>query len=376
MRSSYIRLAVEIGSIFEAGGAWRQQPYWRGLDEVMALSKRYRLPVVGVLYVTPSQLSTCPTAAEPGKCPPTDPKRYAGLVGAIAAHARGVIRHWEVLNEPDGSWAFQGSPAQYAWMLRRSYDRIKAVAPEDRVLIGGVMSPGSRGWLDRVFDTAGADARRRFDVANVHLRGTVDSLAWGVRTFRDFFSRYGFRGPLWVTEHGYPGETRYQRDVDYRGGEAAQARYLRQSLPTLVRGGASQVFVTVRDSTRAEFGDSEFASEGLLHVGEAPSYPVRRKRAFELVRWLGGLWPKLPATRRDLEAWRKRLGVNRARARRYKRLAKRERRLVRRYLSRGRPRLAAMHRRRFRRYTARARRYAAAVRRLRALIAGYSEGPS
>src|SRR3954468_5444114 len=128
MGSSYIRLAVEIGPMFEAGRGWRQQAYWLGLDEVIALSRKYRLPVVGVLYDTPTPLSTCPTAPGPGKCPPTDYTRYGNLAGAIAGHARGVIRHWEVLNEPDGTGASGGSAGQYAWMLRRASDAIKSAA--------------------------------------------------------------------------------------------------------------------------------------------------------------------------------------------------------------------------------------------------------
>src|SRR4051794_21748309 len=330
MGSSYIRLAVEIGPIFEAGSGWRSHPDWRGLDEVIALSRSYRLPVVGVLYDTPTPLSTCPKVPGPGKCPPTDYTRYANLAGAIAGRARGVIRHWEVLNEPDGNWAFRGSAGQYAWMLRRASDAIKSAAPEDRVLIGGVMSVGSRDWLARVFDTPGADARRRFDIANVHLRGSVHSLSSAMQGFRDLFARYGFHGPLWVTEHGYPGDTRYQRDPGYRGGEVAQARYLRQSLPTLLRSGAGQVFVTLRDSTAAEYGDSEFASEGVLHVGDTAPYGARRKPAFALTRWLVGVWPDVPATRRDLDVWRKRLGADRKLARHFKKLVGLERRRIRR----------------------------------------------
>lgn len=386
MRSSYIRLAVEVGPIFEAGSHWRQQPDWAGLDQVISLSRSYHLPVVGVLYATPGQLSSCPHAADPGKCAPTDYGRYGGLAGAIAAHARGVIHHWEVVNEPDGNWAFRGTPGQYAWMLRRAYDGIKSVAPEDRVAIGGVMSPGSRDWLTHVFDTPGADARHRFDIANVHLRGTVDSLSWGMQQFRGFFARYGFHGPLWVTEHGYPGETRYQRDPRYRGGEPAQARYLRQALPTLVRAGADQVFITLRDATAAEFGDSEFASEGVLHVGGAAPYPSRRKPAFGLTRWLAGLWPNVPATRRELDGWRVALGVDLQRARRLKRRVARERRLVRRYLARSHharsraarrwnTRRARDHKRRLRRFRARGARYSAAARHLRSMIAAYREGP-
>lgn len=386
MGSSYIRLDVEIGPIFASGSGWRQSPDWRGLDEVAALSRRYRLPVVGVLRSTPAPLSSCPTAHDPGLCAPTSYSLYGSLAGAIAAHARGVIRHWEVLNEPDGSWAFHGSPGQYAWMLRRAYDAIKSVAPEDRVLLGGVMGPGSRGWLARVFATAGTDARHRFDLANAHLRGTVDHVRWGTARFREFFAGYGFHGPLWVTEHGYPGETRFQRDPSYRGGEPAQARYLRQSLPTLVRAGAGQVFVTLRDSSAAEFGDSEYASEGVLHIGDSSPFPIRRKQAFALTRWLTGLWPKLPATRLDLDRWRVELAEHERLARRYTRLARRERKLARRYAARARKArrararrrlgsIARGHRRRLRRYAGRARYQLAAARRLRSRIAGYREGP-
>jgi hypothetical protein len=119
--------------------------------------------------------------------------------------------------------------------------------------------------------------------------------------FRGFFSGHGFRGPLWVTEHGYPGDTRFQPDPHYSGGEPAQARYLRQSIPTLIRAGARQVFVTLRDSFHAEFGDSKFASEGVVHVDDAAPYQTRRKPAFALTNRLSSLWPTLPATQRELE---------------------------------------------------------------------------
>ena len=138
---------------------------------MLALSRRYRLPVVGVLRMTPAPLSSCPAAPDPGKCPPNDYGRYGSLAAQIAAHARGVIRHWEVVNEPDMRWAFSGTTSQYAWMLRATYDAIKAIASEDQVLLGGMTTrQASRAWLARVFATPEADAAHRFDVANVHLR--------------------------------------------------------------------------------------------------------------------------------------------------------------------------------------------------------------
>jgi hypothetical protein len=203
MGAAYIRLDVEIGPIFERGG-WRQQPDWSKLDEVLSLSAQYQLPVVAVLRSTPAQLSTCPNDPDPGRCAPTDYERYGRLAAAIASHARGVIRYWELLNEPDRRWAYHGTASDYAWTLGRTYDAIKSVAPEDQVLVGAITSPRSLGWLSQVFDTPGADALRRFDIANVHLRGTLDSLSQAMARFRRFFSDHGFRGPLWSPSTGPP----------------------------------------------------------------------------------------------------------------------------------------------------------------------------
>jgi hypothetical protein len=80
----------------------------------------------------------------------------------------------------------------------------------------------------------------------------------GVPKWRRRLAAGGFHGPVWVTEHGYPAETKYQWDPDYRGGAGAQARYLAASLPRLLRR-AARVFVTLRDSR-----GGPWASEGLL----------------------------------------------------------------------------------------------------------------
>jgi hypothetical protein len=81
------------------------------------------------------------------------------------------------------------------------------------------------------------------------------------------------RVPLWVTEHGYPGDSAYQCDPRFRGGEAAQAAYLRRSLPALSRAGAARVFVTLRDNLAGAW-----ASEGLL--GGPPCTPRYKPAAW------------------------------------------------------------------------------------------------
>jgi hypothetical protein len=102
-----------------------------------------------------------------------------------------------------------------------------------------------KGGLPFLRRAIAADAR--FDIGNIHLRGT--KLHAQAERAAHFFGQR----PLWVTEHGYPSHPDPQ----------AQVRHLRNSLPALGAGGADRVFVMLRDID--EFGlDSPFASEGIL----------------------------------------------------------------------------------------------------------------
>ena len=116
------------------------------------------------------------------------------------------------MNEPDGDWAFEGTPEEYAAMLSAAYDGIKARVPDAQVVLGGLMRPHEPGWLERVFATPGADAIHKFDIANVHLRGPVDAVVRRYGEFRAWLGAHGFDGPLWVTEHGYPADPAFQVD--------------------------------------------------------------------------------------------------------------------------------------------------------------------
>ena len=277
--ADYIRVDVELSAIFpRAGGA----PDWRELDRVIRLSRQYSLPVDGIILSIPPWLSNCPSnPREAPLCAPRDIATYAQLAGQVAAHARGTIRYWEIGNEPDESWAFKGGPESYARMLGSAHDAIKRTVPEAHVLMGGVGHPRSRGWADRVFATPGADAARKFDIGSVHIRGPLRDLAPQLRRWRRTLSAHGFHGQIWVTEHGYPSQTRHQDDPSLRGGLAAQAAYLRRSIPLLAGAGAGQVFVTLRDNL-----GGRWASEGALDIGGPPAYAVRRKPAFDAVRRL------------------------------------------------------------------------------------------
>jgi hypothetical protein len=268
MHASAIRLDVAPALIFPGRAA---APDYTGLDEVMALSQQYGLRVVSDLFTIPPWLANCPAASDqsaPARCGTNDLSDYGSMIRQIVTHADPVLRDWEIWNEPDSGEYFNGTPQQYANMLRTAHDVIKQVDPQANVLLGGISGPGGIGWLDQVFAAPGADAVHAFDVANVHQRGQLVSLAPAIAVWRLFLAARGFTGPLWVTEQGYPSDPAYQYDPAYHSGPASQAAFLSASIPTLVDAGASEVFVTERDNL-----SGPFASEGLLG-GDVSDPPV------------------------------------------------------------------------------------------------------
>ena len=291
--AEFVRVDVQLNDVFENDtGGPAPAPDWRGLDEVIRLAQRYRVKVLAILLNPPSWISTCRERwPEHVRCPVTDPAQFGRLAGEIAAHAGTAIDHWEVINEPDGQWAFEGSAEDYARMLVASHSAIKARAPRDQVVFGGVMRPHEPAWLERVLAMPGA--ARSFSIANVHLRGPVDAVVNRFHEFRGRLAARGFTGPVWVTEHGYPADPAFQTDPAFRDGDPGQARYLTQSLVGLGEAGAGQIFVTLRDLG----GFGEYATEGVEHLVEAPGYAVQRRPAFAAVRRLADNWQQVMAWR-------------------------------------------------------------------------------
>lgn len=287
MHASWIRVDVAVPSVVVGSQGERD---WSGLDEYAVLARRYHLRVLGVLVGTPWWLASCPpgtSAPEFYRCPPSDLAEWASNVGDIARHAGSSIDHWEVLNEPDGAWAFHGSAAQYGEMLVAASNVIKQANPSATVVLGGTMGPGSRAWLAEALSVPGTAAA--FDVASLHVRCKLDRVRGQIRRWRRFFAGVGFRGPLWVTEHGYPSDPAQQFDPAFRGGEVGQADYLVHSVPALLSAGARVVFVTERDNL-----GGMFASEGVLGgtvADPAPAVPqiVRKRAARRLRGWVQSL---------------------------------------------------------------------------------------
>lgn len=326
--AAYIRVAINVPAIFAPDRYGPHHgllglilnpkptatgPDWSGMDDVARLSRLYRLPVLGTLIGSSEPAASCPASVNAvGSCPPADSRRWASQVAQVAARYRSVIDHYEVWNEPDSHTAFGDAPGSYAHLLTDSYGSIKAKDAHARVLLGGSLYPATRGsaWLSRVFGTRGVRAAAAFDIGSIHLRGNVSDMVVNMRRRAAFYRSWGRRVPMWITEHGYPGDKHWQIDPFYRGGEVQQARYLSESLPTLALAGASQVFVTLRD-----FGPGPFESEGIVRGNGTRASPFQLKPAWAAVRSAALHWPVGHFKRKYVRARGQARGLHRRRYR-------------------------------------------------------------
>jgi hypothetical protein len=300
--ASIIRLDIALANVFLNPHG---PPDWSGVDQYMLLARRYHLRVLADLLATPWYLAACPSgtpAVDSYRCAPTSAAAWGRDAGLIAAHTRSVIDDFEIINEPDGAWAFLGTPQQYAQILAASYDQIHAADPHARVALGGIMNVADKAWIDRMLATRGTDAIHRFDIANIHVRTTAARAAPTVAGWRRYFAAKGFTGPLWVTETGYPADPTFQTDPGYRDGPASQARWMRAVVRAMLHAGATIVFVTERDAL-----SGRYASEGVLQSGDPltadPQYT--RRLSFYAVRALAEsrLLRRADADRYTIRGW-------------------------------------------------------------------------
>lgn len=140
-----------------------------------------------------------------------DPANYWGRFAyGLASRYRSQIRHWEVWNEPDLTWFWSGSPAEYARLLQVAYQAIKSACPECRVLFGGLAFYANPDFYRRAFtaianDPAASQHDYFFDALSLHLYSRPSSIVDVTNVVRaDMRQRLSVERPIWLTETGVP----------------------------------------------------------------------------------------------------------------------------------------------------------------------------
>ncbi len=177
------------------------------------------------------------------------------------------------------SWA---RPQQYGRLVTATSAAVKAAAPAATVVLAGTQDPGAggRAWLASALTVPGAD--RAFDVASIHLRGTVERMQRRLAELRA-----QLRVPVWVTEHGRAAEPDGQAAA---GGVPAALAARRWQ-----RSGAGRVYVTLLDAP-----PGPYESEGIVAGRGEPGQSLAPRQAYGVVReqarrWAGQTFESDPA---------------------------------------------------------------------------------
>ncbi len=144
---------------------------------------------------------------------PCDTQKYQDFVSALVERYDGdgnddfddllyPIRYWEVSNEPEmqgeGLTFFQGTPEDYATLLKITAEAIRASDANAFVVQGGAAGAGQKTWdfWNKVFAVVGVS--ETFDIANIHSLGSSEDLY--VQDWKNILKAHGIDKPIWVTE--------------------------------------------------------------------------------------------------------------------------------------------------------------------------------
>ena len=181
---------------------------WDRLDAVLDLAQRHKVDVLYTFGRTPQWASSSPNQRcgyDPGACmPPSRMENWDNFVRAIATHARGRIKYWEIWNEPNQSEYWSGDVRSLVTMAGHAYAIIKSIDPAAQILtpsaVGGVRDTPA--WMDSYFAAGGGPFT---DIVAFHGYGKTPAVPEYVVGLLDavetVLTKFGQSDkPLWDTE--------------------------------------------------------------------------------------------------------------------------------------------------------------------------------
>jgi polysaccharide biosynthesis protein PslG len=210
----------------EAGIAWNREEIrwdmvisprtgqftWEFSDEAINKSLNRGINVLILLAYNRDNSKTMPNLDE-----------WSKYVSAVVNRYKDRVKHWQIWNEPDDNTFLRGaSPLDYARLLARSYEVIKAIDPSAQVVTAGV-SGFAVPWLEQMLAAGGAG---KFDILAVHpyvsFPASPESKYWRENQlgyFLAFAARNG-NPPVWITEIGWatagnPASVSASKQADY-----------------------------------------------------------------------------------------------------------------------------------------------------------------
>lgn len=215
-------------------------------DPVVASDSAQGLATLGILIGTPGWAVA--SGQKPGNgvpaglyLDPSDPRNlWAAYVRGTVSHYSGQVAAWEIWNEPDLSFFWNGTPRDYFRLLKVARVVIDSLDPTAKVVMAGMVAP-DLGFFTKVLDASRADPgwgdnNGFFDITAWHAYGPARSVYDNVGRIRALLQLHGEGDkPIWVTEDGFPSSN--------PNGEPRQAAYVLQTVAYALAAGAAKVLV-------------------------------------------------------------------------------------------------------------------------------------
>ena len=206
MRSWDVTPGLAWFNLNTAAGVYNFTP----LDEFLDVSQSRGADVVYTFGRTPLWASSQKTKAGSytvGQCAPaTSITDWDNFVTAIATHAKGRIKYWELWDEPNNPGTYCGDMPTFITMVQHAYQIIKGIDPTATVLSPSSSSTGGPAWMSWFLNSGGGQS---FDVLAVH--GYWSTTAEDIRTvygkYQPLLAAHGMSNkPMWDTETSWAGD--------------------------------------------------------------------------------------------------------------------------------------------------------------------------
>ena len=210
------RLAPEWSAIQPTPDTWN----WEVTDRVVRMARQYDVKLLLVLCYNTTWNASVGTDT---KSMPRDLQAWGTFCRKMAERYKGDILWWEVWNEQNSTGWLLGPYtdtaagkdyhdqrwSDYGKLLKIAYENLKAVNPENVVVLGGITHDSDDWWKDlEAYYRVGAV--QYCDVVGLHpYPGWADPLdtAWYPRYTDEMLAvmaRHGDKDkPVWITETGY-----------------------------------------------------------------------------------------------------------------------------------------------------------------------------
>jgi hypothetical protein len=179
------------------------------LDKFIAINQASGADMIYTLGRTPHWASSQPNTAGgygPGQCaPPANMTNYDNYLKAIATHAAGRIKYWEIWNEPNDPTSYCGSIASMVTMAQHAAQIIKSIDPTALILSPSATGTPGASWLSSFLSAGGSGY---IDIVAFHGYSSAhaEDIVSMVSAYKAVMAAHGLSSkPLWDTESSWAG---------------------------------------------------------------------------------------------------------------------------------------------------------------------------